>query len=121
MIGALNSLSFTIPDWIPGLGGSSFGLNIGYLTPSYIPYLATGAVIPPNAPFMAMLGDQKNGRNLEMPEALLRKIVREESGGGQSGGMRFTAQLNRRVLFDEFIEEAKIRQMQTGKNLLELV
>lgn len=121
MIGALNSLSFTIPDWIPGLGGSSFGLNIGYVSAPYIPYLASGAVIPPNAPFMAMLGDQKNGRNLEMPEALLRKVVREESGGGRSGGMRFTAQLNRRVLFDEFIEEAKIRQMQTGKNLLELV
>ncbi len=45
-----------------------------------IPMLAQGAVIPPNAKFLAMLGDQKNGRNLEAPESLIRKIVREESG-----------------------------------------
>lgn len=45
-----------------------------------IPYLASGAVIPPNAPFAAVLGDQKHGTNLEAPEDLIRKIVREESG-----------------------------------------
>lgn len=45
-----------------------------------IPKLAMGAVIPPNAPFVAMLGDQKNGRNLEAPEDLIRQIVREEAG-----------------------------------------
>lgn len=45
-----------------------------------IPMLAQGAVIPPNAKFLAMLGDQRNGRNLEAPESLIRKIVREESG-----------------------------------------
>jgi hypothetical protein len=47
-----------------------------------IPYLASGAVIPPNAPFAAVLGDQKHGTNLEAPEDLIRKIVREESGVG---------------------------------------
>ncbi len=47
-----------------------------------IPYLASGAVIPPNAEFAAILGDQKHGNNLEAPEGLIRKIVREESGAG---------------------------------------
>lgn len=47
-----------------------------------IPQLAAGAVIPPNREFMAVLGDQKSGRNLEAPESLIRQIVREESGGG---------------------------------------
>ncbi len=47
-----------------------------------IPYLATGAVIPPNAEFAAILGDQRHGNNLEAPEGLIRKIVREESGAG---------------------------------------
>lgn len=46
-----------------------------------IPQLATGAVIPPNKRFMAVLGDQKNGTNLEAPESLIRQIVREETGG----------------------------------------
>lgn len=44
-----------------------------------IPKLAKGAVIPPNQQFMAVLGDQKRGTNLEAPEGLIRKIVREES------------------------------------------
>lgn len=46
-----------------------------------VPRLATGAVIPANGEFLAVLGDQKNGRNLEAPESLIRQIVREESGG----------------------------------------
>ena len=48
-----------------------------------MPRLAQGAVIPANREFLAVLGDQKNGRNLELPENLLRQIVREESGGGR--------------------------------------
>jgi hypothetical protein len=44
-----------------------------------VPWLATGAVIPPNAAFAAVLGDQKSGRNIEAPEGLIRQIVREET------------------------------------------
>lgn len=86
-----------------------------------IPYLAKGAVIPPRSEFLAVLGDQKQGNNIEAPEALLRKIVREESGGQQSGGnVRFTAQINRRTVFDEIIEEAKLRRDTSGRNPFEL-
>ena len=66
---------------MPKIGGSRFGFNLSPINAPQIPYLAKGAVIPPNAEFLAVLGDQKNGRNLEAPEALLRQIVREESGG----------------------------------------
>lgn len=121
VIDRLNSLSFTIPSWVPKFGGNRFGLNLGHLTAPSIPYLASGAVIPPNAPFMAVLGDQRNGNNLEMPENLLRRIIREESGKSSGGGSyRFSAQINRRVLFDEFIAEAKLRQSATGQDPLEL-
>ena len=87
-----------------------------------IPYLATGAVIPPNAPFMAMLGDQRHGNNIETPEALLRKIVREESGqrNPYGGSYTFIGQVNRRVLFEEMIDEAKLRQTVSGRNPFEL-
>ncbi len=80
IIDLLNNLSFDIPDWVPEFGGQTFGFDIPKITPPKIPYLATGAVIPPNAPFMAMLGDQTHGRNLEAPEDLIRQIVREEAG-----------------------------------------
>lgn len=71
-IGGINQIR--IPDWVPGVGGR--GINI-----PRIPYLAKGAVIPPNKQFVAMLGDQTHGNNLEAPEDLIRQIVREEAGG----------------------------------------
>lgn len=85
-----------------------------------IPKLATGAVIPPNAPFLAMLGDQRHGNNLEMPEDLLRKVVREESGRNSGNGAtyHFVAQIDRRTLFEEIIEQARISQAAYGENLL---
>lgn len=49
-----------------------------------VPKLASGAVIPPNSAFAAILGDQTRGRNIEAPEDLIRQIVREESGQGGS-------------------------------------
>lgn len=55
--------------------------NINNIQIDRIPMLAQGAVIPPNREFMAILGDQKSGNNIETPEALLRQIVREEGGG----------------------------------------
>lgn len=85
-----------------------------------IPYLAKGAVIPPRSEFLAVLGDQKQGNNIETPEALLRKIVREESGNNSSGNYRFTAQINRRTIFDEIIDEAKLRRSTSGRNPFEL-
>lgn len=40
-----------------------------------LPYLASGAVIPPNAPFMAVLGDQRHGTNIEAPLSTIQEAV----------------------------------------------
>lgn len=40
-----------------------------------IPYLAQGAVLPPNKPFMAVVGDQKHGTNVEAPLATIQEAV----------------------------------------------
>jgi len=40
-----------------------------------IPFLAQGAVIPPNRPFMAMLGDQRQGTNIEAPLSAIEQAV----------------------------------------------
>lgn len=55
-----------------------------------IPRLASGAVIPPNNEFLAVLGDQKSGTNIEAPEGLIRQIVREELSGLNVGGQKIT-------------------------------
>ncbi len=78
LIDSLNSLPEAELPKI--LGGGTLGFHIRRVTAPQIPLLATGAVIPPNSAFMAVLGDQRSGRNLEAPEALLRQIVREELG-----------------------------------------
>ena len=101
-------------------GKKTIGFSATFPRVPTIPYLAKGAVIPPRSEFLAVLGDQKQGNNIETPEALLRKIVREESGSGSGGDYRFTAQINRRTIFDEIIDEAKLRRSTSGRNPFEL-
>ncbi|MEG1070058.1 MAG: hypothetical protein RSE27_07615 [Ruthenibacterium sp.] len=79
VVRALNTIHVTIPKWVPVYGGQSFGVSLPSVSAPQIPRLAKGAVLPPNAEFLAVLGDQKNGRNLETPEKLLRQILREET------------------------------------------
>lgn len=84
-----------------------------------IPYLATGAVIPPNAPFAAVLGDQRNGQNLEAPESLIRKIFREESGGGGfNGEIRIPVILDGRKIYEAVVKQDELSRAKSGKSLL---
>lgn len=86
------------------------------LEPTSIPYLASGAVIPPNAPFMAMLGDQRNGTNLEAPEGLIRDIFREEMAdmiGGMMAG--FEAMVAEQQATRSAIEDIQIGDTTIGR------
>ncbi len=78
--GVINGVG-SIAKSIGKLIGQDWGWKVP-TNPPVIPKLAQGAVIPANQSFLAVLGDQKAGRNLEAPESLIRQIVREESGGG---------------------------------------
>ncbi len=53
--------SFVIPSW--------------KVTTPQIPHLAKGAVLPQNKPFMAVLGDQKHGTNIEAPLSTIQEAV----------------------------------------------
>lgn len=81
-IRTLNKLSFDIPDWVPELGGKKFGFNMKELSKVSIPRLAQGAVIPPNNEFMAVLGDQSHGTNVEAPLDTIKQAVAEVMGNG---------------------------------------
>mgnify|MGYP000637707089 CR=1 FL=1 len=84
LISALNTIHFEIPDWVPIIGGKSFGISIPLVSQVELPRLAEGAVIPPNREFMAVLGDQKSGTNIETPlETMVQafKQAMNESGG----------------------------------------
>lgn len=97
-------------------GGRRWGnYHLNLPTVNTVPYLATGAVIPPRSEFLAVLGDQKNGRNLEAPESLLRQIVREESGGNQgSNTYNVSVSASGRNLLDIILEEGELRRNRNG-------
>ena len=70
-----DSLTFYIaPIKVAGITLYSGG-NVSLVNIPQIPMLAKGAVIPPNAPFMAMLGDQKHGTNIEAPLSTIQEAV----------------------------------------------
>lgn len=84
LIDKANKISFTVPSWAPGLGGKHIGVNIPKINELQIPKLAQGAVIPPNKEFLAVLGDQKSGTNIETPLATMVEAFKQamsESGG----------------------------------------
>ena len=98
VIGVLNKLQFAVPDWIPGIGGMRLGFNLKEVTAPQIPYLARGAVLPANKPFMAVVGDQRHGTNIEAPLATIQEAVRMELGqlvGALTGGMEALLEENR--------------------------
>lgn len=70
MIGGLNKLHIDVP----AIKGITDGFTIGFNIPT-IPELAQGAVLPANKPFLAMLGDQKNGTNIEAPLSTIEEAV----------------------------------------------
>lgn len=116
LISKINTIQIKIPDW---LGRGSFGFNFRPITELQIPRLAKGAVIPPNREFMAVLGDQKQGTNIEAPADLIRQIVREEinnASGGEEITIKFTGDLAQlaRVLSPEITRQQRNRQRALG-------
>lgn len=119
LIKQMNKISFDVPSWVPFVGGKSIGVNIDYISENVLPRLAKGAVIPANDEFLAVLGDQTRGNNIEAPEGLIRKIVREESGG--SGEVHVTIVLDSvtgKKLFETVVRENNAVVRATGASPL---
>lgn len=76
IIGVLNGFKVDVPKWVADKTGvTSFGFNIPYASGVSIPRLATGAVLPANNPFLAVVGDQKQGTNVEAPLETIQDAV----------------------------------------------
>lgn len=99
LISALNKIHFEVPDWVPLVGGKSFGINITPVSRVSLPRLASGAVIPPNREFMAVLGDQKSGTNIETPLATMVQAFKQamnETGGMGGRSITVVMQVDKR-------------------------
>ena len=97
VISVLNGFGFDVPEWAQDkLGVERVGFNIDPITAPQIPYLAQGAVIPANHEFLAVLGDQTNGTNIEAPLATIQHAlaeVMEAYTGQQDITIRFAGDL----------------------------
>lgn len=112
-------LEKAFPDTLKTLMNQSEQLaNVPFRTPE----IATGKIIPAKA--SAVIAQKQNSTNsnnndvLNLLEQLLSvtKSLESDNSGNNGWDYHFTAQINRRTLFDEFIEEAKLRQMSNGRN-----
>lgn len=118
LIQQLNKIHFEIPDWVPGIGGKSFGISIDPVSKVKLPRLAQGAVIPPNREFMAVLGDQKSGTNVETPLATMVQAFRQAlSEGGYGGSNEAVLVLDRDVLGKVVYKLNKAESNRIGVNL----
>lgn len=89
-IGVLNRMKIKVPNWVPKIGGSTWGFTIPTITAPQIPYLAKGTVVPRNAgEFAAILGDNKRETEVVSPLSTMKQAMMDalrESGnnGGSS-------------------------------------
>ena len=92
-IGVLNRIKIKVPDWVPKIGGSTWGFTIPTMTAPQIPYLAKGTVVPRNAgEFAAILGDNKRETEVVSPLSTMKQAMMEalkESGNGGSGSPQY--------------------------------
>lgn len=115
VIRALNRISFTMPSW---LGGGTFGFNIGTLSNISIPRLAEGAVIPPNREFMAVLGDQKQGTNIEAPLDTIKQALSEVLQDGTGGIIEVKLYLDGKQIAKNSVKHINTMTMAAGKPVL---
>ena len=125
MIDALNSISFTIPDWVPLLGGKEFGLNLKHV--GSIPYLASGGILSRGSAVVGEAGPELltltggkavvqplggNGPSLKGVEGLLGGIS-DKLGGGQNVTIVVQSVLDGRVIgetaYDYAMQRARAR------------
>lgn len=118
LISKLNTIQFSIPDWVPRIGGKSYGINISPVEKWEIPYLAQGAVIPPNREFLAVLGDQKQGTNIETPLSTMIQAFRTAlSDMGYGGEQTVILQVDKEQLGKVVYRLNKAETRRIGVNL----
>lgn len=92
-IGVLNHMKIKVPNWVPGIGGNTWGFSIPTMTAPQIPYLAKGTVVPRNTgEFAAILGDNKRETEVVSPLSTMKQALLEalrESGNNGGGSPQY--------------------------------
>lgn len=117
----LNRVVDHINNFAGSLNGMSvlgYTVNIPVIHHVQMPRLAQGAVIPPNKEFMAVLGDQKSGTNIETPLSTMVDAFNQalaQNGGGQKITLNLMLP-DKRTVAQYAIEGGQVLQMSRGRN-----
>lgn len=118
-IDGLNSLSINVPDWVPGLGGSTWGVSIPSIPK--IPYLAKGGVV--NRATQAVIGEdgaeaviplEKNTQGIKM----IADQISSQISTGQDIIIHLSTYLDSNVVYKQIIKANNKNTQRTGKNAL---
>lgn len=120
IVDGINELSFDVPDWVPKVGGTTFGFDI---QPFHLPRLASGTVVPPRAgEFAAILGDNNRETEVVSPLSTMKQAFLEamREGGMDFGGgaIYLTVNLDGKAVYDTVVKRNQMTKKQTGKNPL---
>lgn len=119
LISQLNKVSFTLPDWVPVIGGNSFGFNIPSISEISIPRLATGSVIPPNREFLAVLGDNKQETEVVSPLSTIEQALENVmSRMGSASPQQINLVVDGKVLAKVIVPKINDMTRQAGRSVL---
>ena len=126
LVNGLNKISFSIPDWVPEIGGEKFGFSLKTISEIKIPRLAEGGLVNSGQLFIANEAGPEIVANVGRKTAVMNndQIVESVSRGvyqavssamGQSGGTQVVeAKVNDKVLFEVVVNRNRQETMRTG-------
>lgn len=127
VIRVLNNLRFEIPDWVPGMGGKTFGFNINTLNTVSLPRLAKGNVAYSET--MAIFGEYSGASNnpeITAPQNILKEtfdevLLSHEWNSNNDNPINLSVYVADKKLGDILINDLRNRKRQTGKGIEALV
>ena len=129
IVGAINSLSFEVPDWVPGIGGSTFGFNLPTLNEVSLPRLAEGGYVRANQPQPVIVGDNKRHGEIISPEdkmlaitlqaleqffSKLKEAGYSSNGNGEVGDIIIPIYLDGSMLDEVIVTAQQRRSLRSG-------
>ena len=129
MIGALNKLSFDVPDWVPVIGGGTFGFNIPTISKVSLPRLAEGGYVRANQPQPVIVGDNKTQGEIIAPEGKILAITLQaleqffsrlkdagysSNGNGEVGDIIIPIYLDGSMLDEVIVTAQQRRNLRSG-------
>lgn len=115
LFSSIGTIDIEVPDWAKKVGLDDLKFDLPTIKTVSIPRLAQGAVIPPNKEFLAMLGDQNQGVNIETPlETMMEAFRAVLAENGSTNNEPIVLQLNGKVIAQAVWDEERKKYKQTG-------